>query len=223
MNYDTLYKNIDYTFNDVDILQKGLTHRSVSNQNNERMEFLGDSIVNFIIAEALFEKFTKVSEGHLSRMRASLVNKETLALVAGELNLGEFIKLGSGELSSGGYRRASILADGLEALIAAIYLDANLATCKAKILLWFTQLLTDISTDVSHKDSKTELQEYLQARKLDLPRYDIVKTEGKDHNQIFHVSCTLHQPAKKATGKGSSRRRAEQTAANLILQELPHD
>ena len=223
MSYDELYRNIDYTFNDVSILEKALTHRSVSNQNNERMEYLGDSIVNFIIAEALFKKFTEVSEGHLSRMRASLVKKETLAQVAGEIKLGDFIRLGSGELSSGGFRRASILADGLEALIAGIYLDSDLNTCKAKILLWFTQLLTDISTNASHKDSKTELQEYLQAKHLELPQYEIVKTEGQDHNQIFHVSCTLQQPAKKSTGKGSTRRRAEQAAANLILQELPHD
>ena len=223
MNYDPLYKNIDYTFNDMAILQKALTHRSVSNRNNERMEYLGDSIVNFVIAEALFKKFTEVSEGHLSRMRASLVKKETLAIVASELNLGEFIQLGSGELRSGGFRRASILADGLEALIAAIYLDADLDTCKSKILFWFNQLLTDIRTDISHKDSKTKLQEYLQAKGLELPRYEIVKTEGKDHNQIFHISCTLQQPAKKATGQGSSRRRAEQAAANLILQELPNE
>lgn len=223
MNYEPLYKSIDYTFNNETFLQKALTHRSVSNFNNERMEYLGDSIVNFVIAEALFKKFTDITEGPLSRMRASLVKKETLAKIASQLNLGEYIRLGSGELKSGGFRRASILADGLEALIAAIYLDAGLDICKSKILLWFTPLLEEISPNVSHKDSKTELQEYLQARHLALPQYEIIKTEGKDHNQIFHVCCSLNQPAKQATGTGSSRRRAEQAAAKLVLQELDHD
>jgi ribonuclease-3 len=223
MDYTILTKKLNYPFTNASLLEKALTHRSVSSQNNERLEYLGDSIVNFVIAEALFKKFTHVSEGQLSRMRAYLVKKETLAIVAQQLGLGEFLHLGSGELKSGGFRRESILADSLEAIIAAIYLDSNLDTCREKILNWFAELLSEISPEISHKDPKTQLQEVLQAKHLDLPDYEIVKTEGKEHNQIFHVVCRIAGLNMEKIGKGSSRRRAEQSAAKQLLQELKND
>ena len=223
MSYQNFYKLIDYHFKDENLLSQALTHRSVSNENNERLEYLGDSIVNFVIAEALFKQFISTPEGQLSRMRSNLVKKETLAQVAMALHLGDVICLGSGELKSGGYRRESILADALEALIAAIYLDSNLDTCKNKILQWFTEKLAAVSTDSSNKDAKTELQEYLQARKLPLPVYKIIKTVGKDHEQIFHISAQIPGSKHYQVGEGLNRRRAEQIAAALLLKELKND
>lgn len=223
MSQEKLAHSINYHFQDEKLLKRALTHRSVSHNNNERLEYLGDSIVNFVVAEALFKRFPNTSEGQLSRMRANLVKKESLAEIANYLNLGDYIYLGSGELKSGGYRRESILADALEALIAAIYLDANLDSCKEKILYWFKEKLANVSSTVSNKDAKTKLQEYLQARKLPLPTYKIVKTVGKDHQQIFHVSCEIPGFKHYQEGQGDNRRRAEQMAAAAILKELKHE
>lgn len=220
MNYDKLYKNLGYQFNDVALLEKALTHRSVSSRNNERLEFLGDSIVNFVIGEALFQQFPNIDEGQLSRMRSHLVKKETLAIVAQQLNLSDFLRLGSGELKSGGFRRESILADAVEAIIAAIYNDSSLDKCKQHILVWYADLLKNISSDISHKDSKTKLQEILQAQHMALPVYDIVKTEGQDHQQTFYIKCSVKDLHIEKTASGSNRRRAEQAAAKAILQEI---
>ncbi len=223
MSQERIAQSINYCFQDEKLLKKALTHRSVSHNNNERLEYLGDSIVNFIIAEALFKRFPDTPEGQLSRMRANLVKKESLAEIASYLNLGDYIHLGSGELKSGGYRRESILADALEALIAAIYLDSNLDNCKEKILYWFKEKLAIVSSTVSNKDAKTKLQEYLQARKLPLPTYKIIKTEGKDHEQVFHVSCEIPSLEQYKVGQGDNRRRAEQIASAAILKELKHE
>jgi len=223
MSYKVLYQILDYHFKDEKLLRQALTHRSISNNNNERLEYLGDSIVNFVIAEALFNRFDNIPEGQLSRMRASLVKKETLAEIAQQLNLGEHLHLGSGELKSGGYRRESILADGLEALIAAIYLDSDFATCKSRIIKWFAEKLTRTSSDDSNKDAKTQLQEYLQARKLPLPIYKIIRTTGQDHAQIFHISCKIPGLKQYTVGEGQNRRRGEQVAAAQLLAELKND
>lgn len=223
MQIEKIFQSINYHFRNKKLLISALTHRSVSQNNNERLEYLGDSIVNFVIAEALFKNFHKIPEGQLSRMRSNLVKKESLAEIAVNLRLGNYVQLGSGELKSGGYRRESILADTLEALIAAIYLDSNFDTCKEKILYWFAEKLATISSTTSNKDAKTELQEYLQARKLPLPNYKIIKTVGKDHEQVFHVSCEIPGFKQYQIGKGANRRRAEQIAAAAILNELKHE
>lgn len=223
MSYISLCKHIGYQFEQESLLSQALTHRSADAINNERLEYLGDSIINFVIAEALFIRFSTTPEGQLSRMRASLVKKETLAEIAKQLHLGDYIRLGSGELKSGGYRRESILADTLEALIASIYLDANLDICKNKILHWFAEKLTTTLTDTRNKDAKTELQEFLQARHLSLPKYQITKIIGEDHQQIFHVSCRVSGLSACGNGKGESRRRAEQIAAAQLLAELKHE
>ena len=223
MSYASLYKHIGYQFQQERLLNQALTHRSIGANNNERLEYLGDAIVNFVIAETLFVRFAKTPEGQLSRMRANLVNKETLAKIAKQLYLGDYIHLGGGELKSGGYRRESILADALEALIASIYLDANLEICKNRILHWFSAELETILTDTKSKDAKTELQEFLQARRLPLPDYHITRTVGKEHQQIFHVSCQISGLTSRGNGQGESRRRAEQMAAAQLLAELKHD
>ena len=220
MAYSTLSKILKYQFNDKELLRQALTHRSVSRKNNERLEYLGDSIVNFVVAEILFKQFENTPEGQLSRMRANLVKKESLAQIAKQLQLGDYLHLGGGELKSGGYRRESILADTLEALIAAIYLDANLEICKNTITHWFTEKLTTISSNDSHKDAKTELQEYLQARKLPLPIYKIIKTIGDEHNQIFYISCQIPGIERQTFGQGENHRRGEQIAAAQLLAEL---
>lgn len=223
MDYQPLYQKLDYQFKDPGLLETALTHRSASKQNNERLEYLGDSILNFAIAEALFSKFPDISEGKLSRMRANLVKKDTLATVAKKLTLSDYIHLGGGEFKSGGFRRKSILADALEAIIAAIYIDSDMTTCKSKILLWFTNLLANISPESEQKDPKTQLQEYLQARHVPLPIYKIISTHGKKHEQTFVVSCSLQHQEITITGQGESRRRAEQDAASQMLLELHNE
>jgi ribonuclease-3 len=224
MSLSKLQTILTHSFTNEQLLEKALTHRSVSgSRNNERLEFIGDSIVNFTIAEALFQAFPDITEGQLSRMRAHLVKKDTLAIVAKQLGLGEYLKLGGGELKSGGYRRESILADALEALIAAIYIDSDMQTEQTAILGWFKELLANISPDISHKDPKTILQEYLQGRQLSVPDYTVTKTTGKDHQQEFYVLCNIKALNKSAQGHGGNRRRAEQAAAKQLLQELQHD
>lgn len=213
-----LCQKLAYTFTDVDLLKAALTHRSVRADNNERLEFLGDAIVNFIIAEALFQQFPHVQEGALSRMRANLVNGETLAELAHELALNEFVRLGPGELKSGGHQRASILANAMEAVIAAIYRDSDMATCREHVLKWYASRLAEVEADKVKKDAKTCLQEYLQARKLNLPQYTVIEVAGEAHQQIFTVSCAVPDSRLPNTqGQGSSRRRAEQEAAKALL------
>jgi len=216
-----LCRRIGYAFKDPHLLILALTHRSVSgSQNNERLEFLGDSILNFLIAEALYEKFEHAKEGKLSRLRAKLVKEETLARLARKFELGDCLVLGSGELKSGGFRRDSILSDALEAIIGAIYHDGGMDICKNVVLVWFDSFLENISMDDHQKDPKTRLQELLQSKREALPVYQVESVEGEAHNQIFVVSCRVEGLSTVAVGKGGSRRQAEQLAAEKILAEL---
>lgn len=216
----TLSNAIGYQFNDISLLKKALTHRSVTDENNERLEFLGDSLLNFFIANFLFEKFPQAKEGNLTRLRASLVKGETLAFIAHEFSLGNYLILGAGELKSGGRQRTSILADTVEAIIAAIYLDGGIKICEETTLRWFTPRLSEDALKQMRKDPKTELQEYLQARHMTIPKYHIVATEGGMHNQVFVVECVVKDLNERQSGRGSSRRRAEQEAATKILEKI---
>ncbi len=215
-----LYPVLGYEFSQPQLLIAALSHRSVRGNNNERLEFLGDSIVNFIIAEALYSRCPKAREGELSRLRASLVKGDTLATMAREFALGPYLKLGSGELKSGGRERDSILADAVEAIIAAIYLDSNMETCRKCILGWYAERLDNLSLLSDLKDAKTRLQEYLQARHFDLPQYEVERIDGEAHAQVFHVECRVEKLSQVAQGCGSSRRKAEQTAAEAMLKLL---
>ncbi|MGJ8513362.1 ribonuclease III [Carnimonas bestiolae] len=216
----TLAKRLGYQFNDNAYLELALTHRSVGGRNNERIEFLGDSIVNFIIGEALFRRFPEAREGQLSRLRARLVKGETLADVALEFELGQFLKLGSGEMKSGGNRRRSILADAMEAVIGAIYLDGGMDEVKRCVLAWFAERLNDTTLEDTLKDPKTRLQEFLQSRQKPLPRYDVVDVQGDAHDQVFTVEAHVELLNEPGVGTGSSRRNAEQQAADKVLALL---
>lgn len=215
-----LSKKIGYNFNHDKLLIQALTHRSAKGQHNERLEFLGDSILGFVIAEALFEKFPKHDEGDLTRMRSSLVKGVTLAELGRDFNLGEHLILGPGELKSGGHRRESILEDAIEAIIGAIYLDSNIDCCKKLILTWFDQRLSMIKPGNEQKDPKTRLQEYLQGRKIALPLYEVIQTTGQSHNQQFTVRCLTDVVDKEIMATGTSRRKAEQAAAEQVLIQL---
>ena len=221
MTNDRLTAHTGYHFQRPELLEQALTHRSYSRGcNNERLEFLGDSVLGLIISKAIFELYPVASEGSLSRIRASLVKQETLAEVARHIDLGEHIKLGGGELKSGGYRRDSILSDALEAVIAAIYLDSDYSRTEEVVLALFDDLLRSVDVERSHKDAKTRLQEYLQARQQALPEYEVVQTTGKSHDQVFTVVCEVTDLDMRSEGKGSSRKKAEQQAAQRILQKL---
>src|SRR5215470_18854391 len=195
------------------LFRAALTHRSAAGPNNERLEFLGDAVVNLLIAHALYAAFPDADEGDLSRLRARLVSREPLAEIALVLGVGEALQLGSGELRSGGFRRQSILADALEALCGAIFLDGGLGAVEPIIARLFTERIAALPSPEALKDAKTRLQEYLQSRSLTLPRYLILGIEGEDHAQIFRVSCEVPGLALRVEGGGSSRRRAEQQAA----------
>jgi len=213
-------RRIGYQFKQPERLLLALTHRSFGNQNNERLEFLGDSIVNMVIAEHLYDHFEKAREGQLSRLRARMVKGVTLAEIGREFELGRFLRLGSGELKSGGFRRESILADAIESIIGAIYLDSDFYTCREQVLRWFEHRLTCLDIQDTQKDPKTRLQEYLQSRQFPLPDYDVISVDGEAHNQTFHVSCALPSLDRKTSGTGSSRRIAEQEAARSALKQL---
>lgn len=215
-----LSKKIGYTFNDSSLLIQALTHRSVKGEHNERLEFLGDSILGFVIAEVLFEQFPDHDEGDLTRMRSSLVKGVTLAELGRDFNLGDYLILGPGELKSGGHRRESILEDAIEAIMGAVYLDSDITCCKALILSWFAQRLSEIKPGNEQKDPKTRLQEYLQGRKIALPVYDVIETSGQSHNQQFIVRCLTEVIDKEVIAKGTSRRKAEQAAAQQVLALL---
>lgn len=219
--YLRLYRHLSYVFKNETLLQLALTHRSVSGQrNNERLEFLGDSILGMLVAEYLYQQFPHEKEGHLTRLRANLVKQDSLAHIARELKLGDYLLLGAGELKSGGFRRDSTLADTLEAVLGAIYLDSNnLDVCRECVHQWYGQRLQNIAAQAVLKDPKSRLQEYLQARRLALPVYTLHTTWGEDHHQTFQIQCTVSDiPPVLATG--TSRRHAEQAAATLILQQL---
>ena len=211
---------IDYQFDNPDLLDKALTHRSVGSFNNERLEFLGDSVLGIVISARLFERKPDASEGDLSRMRARLVRGSSLAEVAARLNLGQEINLGSGELKSGGFRRASILADTFEAVLGAIFLDGGFDPCRRVILTCFDPLIDALPSAEQLKDPKTRLQEWLQARSLALPVYTLVNEEGADHAKVFHVSCSLPDLDRVIEQSGRSRRAAEQAAAEMMLHQL---
>ncbi|MBY5922864.1 ribonuclease III [Ferrimonas balearica] len=211
---------LGYQFKDIALLNQALTHRSAAAQHNERLEYLGDAVLSFVIAEALYLRFPKVAEGDMTRMRASLVKGVTLAELGRELALGEVIKLGPGELKSGGFRRESILADAVEAILGAVYLDGGIEVCKPLILRLYQERLSTIEPGIRQKDPKTRLQEHLQARKQPLPEYEVVSVEGDAHNQRFTVRCRVSALAEPMIGTGSSRRKAEQDAASRVLEQL---
>ncbi len=213
-------RKLGYQFNNPELLETALTHRSFGSRNNERMEFLGDAILGYIISTELYQRFPKATEGELSRLRASLVKGDTLAAIARELELGEHLYLGSGELKSGGYRRQSILADAFEAVIGAIYLDSGMESAKVFVKSFFDEKLMEVDPKTLMKDPKTRLQEFLQARGDQLPDYQVVATEGKAHAQRFKVRCTVEGVANAVIGEGTSRRKAEQVAAEKMLQQL---
>lgn len=218
-----LQRTLDYQFRDLDLLDEALTHSSYGRPNNERLEYLGDSVLGLIVSEELFERFGAAREGKLTRLRARLVRGVTLSEIARELGLGDHLNLGSGELRSGGSQRNSILADALEALIGAIYLDAGMEICRATVLRWYQDRLQRISLDDVQKDPKTRLQEYLQGHAAPLPSYRVRQVTGKAHAQTFHVECRLAKPDIDATGVGASRRAAEQAAAAQALGKLGVD
>lgn len=193
--------------------EQSLTHRSAHNSHNERMEFLGDSVLGLVITDALYERLPKASEGYLSRLRASLVNESTLAEIANELSLGDFLRLGAGELKSGGFRRKSILSDTLEAVIASVYLEKGMDQARTFVLEIYTNRLDNLPSEDSLKDPKSRLQELLQSRQFDIPKYALIDTSGDDHRQIFTAECYIAGLDIKTKGVSSSRRKAEQQAA----------
>jgi ribonuclease-3 len=215
-----LIQRLGYQFTQLELLDQALTHRSAGHTNNERLEFLGDALLGFIIAETLFFQHPSADEGQLSRLRAGLVKKESLAAVARALSLGDHLHLGAGELRSGGHTRDSILADAMEAVFAAVYLDGGLEAMRQFILRLYDTQLQDIASGQIVKDPKTRLQELLQARGAALPEYGIVEVGGTPHEQSFRVFCRVSEYDIMTEGDGSSRRRAEQQAAELMLKHL---
>jgi ribonuclease-3 len=217
---DWALERLGHRFGDPSLLEAALTHRSAGRINYERLEFLGDSVLNFVVALALFRAFPAAPEGDLSRLRAALVSSPSLAAVAAELALGDQLRLGGGELKSGGFRRDSILADSLEALFGAVYLDGGLDAAQGVIERLLGPRLQDLPSAETLKDSKTRLQEALQSRGLALPRYALEEVGGEPHEQWFVASCEAAGLQLRATGRGSSRRRAEQEAAQRVLEAL---
>ena len=210
---EPLRLKLDYTFREPDLLRQALTHRSYGTPHNERMEFVGDAVLNCVVGVALYERFPALPEGDLSRVRAGLVNGETLARVARQLGLGPEIRLGEGEVKSGGAERASILADALEALFGAVYLDGGFDAARNVIVTCYANVLRDVDPGALGKDPKTSLQEWLQARRWPVPEYVVTATTGEPHDQRFTVECRIPRLSIAASGEGSSRRAAEQAAA----------
>ncbi len=217
---ERLAQKLGYVFRDSALLSRALTHRSASAVNNERLEYLGDGLLNFVVGEALFRVRPQAEEGDLSRLRASLVCEDSLAAVAEKLQLGDELVLGAGELKSGGFRRHSILADTLEALLGAVYLDGGFDAARDVCLRLFAELLAQLPDAASLKDAKTRLQEYLQGRGRPLPNYEVLSAEGPAHRQSFTVLCRLADGAESTEGRAASRRGAEQEAAEKMLEVL---
>ena len=215
---EVLAKKLGLTFDQPQLFITALTHRSMGAKNNERLEYLGDSILGFVIAQKLYEMFADASEGDLSRLRASLVNQGSLAELAREHNLGDYLILGSGELKSGGYRRDSILSDALEAIMGALLKDQCVLACQAWILDLFAEKLGNLNLKNSQKDPKTQLQELMQAKKIELPVYDLVQMTGVAHAQTFSVKCSTVLGHEPCIATGISRKRAEQAAAEKMLK-----
>ena len=218
----SLLKALGRRFTDDGLLELALTHRSAGGRNNERLEFLGDALINACIAETLYRRHADLEEGDLSRLRANLVNQEALAEVARGLDLGAHLILGPGELKSGGHRRASILADALEALVGAVFLDAGFGAARDVVLHLFDTRLASPPPAESLKDAKTRLQEVLQARDLPLPVYVVESVRGEPHQQVFRVSCSVDPLQIRTEGEAASRRSAEQEAAKHALEKIGH-
>jgi len=214
----SLSRIIHYTFNDPSFMIMALTHRSFSSQHNERLEFLGDSVLSFLIANELYKRFARIDEGDLSRLRAQLVKESSLSTIATSMGLGDFIRLGEGELKSAGWRRPSILADTFESIIGAIYLDGGIEPTHEFVLRFFETQLNEIDPKLIQKDPKTLLQELLQSKKSDLPIYTVVSIEGEAHSQTFTIECQIKKSNIKTQGVGNSRRIAEQEAASRAYQ-----
>jgi len=215
-----LQRRLGYEFRDESLLVQALTHRSAGSRNNERMEFLGDAILGFEIAENLFQRHPNASEGELSRARAQLVKRETLASVARDLELGDYLILGTGELRSGGQTRDSILSDAVEALIAAVYMDSDIEPARALVRRVLRERIASCSPQEQPKDAKTRLQEYLQAQGKVLPVYEVISIEGSAHEQRFTVQCVVNSLGITEQGEGTSRRKAEQEAARKVLMNI---
>ncbi len=217
-----LQQRLQHVFSDPALLQRAITHRSFSAEHNERLEFLGDSVLNLAVSSLLFTRLARLPEGELSRIRAHLVRQESLHLVAVRLRLPEVLRLGEGESRSGGKQRPSILADALEAVIGAVYLDAGYGAAQALVHRLFEGVELSARLQAESKDAKTALQEWLQGRKLKLPLYRVTGTTGAAHTQVFHVECEVAEKALHARGTGASRRAAEQAAAAAMLAQLNH-
>ncbi len=221
-NYEALFKKLGYCFSDINLLERALRHRSMGRDSNERLEFLGDAILNFVIAAELFCKYPDMKEGDLSRLRANLVNGDIIADLAVEFGIGKYLRFGSGELRSGGAKRKSILADAIEAVIGAIYLDGGFAVVEKCIISWFAKKLYE-TAGIAKKDPKTTLQELLQMHKLSLPIYTVVSTSGSSHSQVFTMQCRVAALSKSTIGTGSNKRCAERDAAEKMLVEINKD
>lgn len=215
-----LEEHLGHRFLRAGLLEQALTHRSFGSLHNERLEFLGDGVLDCVMAQELYARFPALSEGELSRLRASLVRKEALAAVARDLGLGDHLRLGEGESANGGATRPSILADTLEAVYGAVFLDAGYEGARRAVCTTFASALEALDPNANAKDPKTRLQELLQARGQGLPSYSVVATQGAAHQQIFEVECVVEQLGLRATGRGEARRAAEQQAAEALLQQL---
>lgn len=220
IKYQRLQQRLGYEFKQHKLLELALTHRSFGAHNNERLEFLGDSILNLIIGEALFHRFPEAREGQLSRLRAQLVKGETLAEIAREYELGECLILGEGEMKSGGHKRDSILADCVEALIGAIFTETHLDTCRTHVLTWYQSRLDALTLGATDKDPKSRLQEYLQAQHKPLPEYEVVETLGEAHSHVFTIECRVAVLKQTVRAQASNRREAEKLAAIEVLRLL---
>jgi ribonuclease-3 len=220
MDFKLLQDRLGHAFKDAALLQQALTHRSHSSVHNERLEFLGDSVLNCVVASLLFERYLKIDEGDLSRLRANLVKQQSLYEIAQRLELSQFLRLGEGELKSGGFRRPSILADTLEALFGAIFLDGGFNSARDVIRALYIPILDTVDPKTLGKDAKTLLQEYLQGKKIALPQYNVVATHGAAHNQEFEVECLVPKLDIQVFGTGGSRRAGEQAAAKLALEAV---
>jgi len=217
---DTLQASLGHSFGAIALLEQALTHRSHSAHHNERLEFLGDSVLNFVVAALLYERFARIDEGDLSRLRANLVKQSALAEIAGRLSLSQYLRLGEGELKSGGFRRPSILADAVEAVFGAIYLDGGFDAAHKAIAKQYEPILVNVDPKTLGKDPKTLLQEMLQGRKLDLPLYTVLATHGAAHSQTFEVECQVPKLDIRVTAGGASRRAAEQAAAQKAIEAI---
>jgi len=215
-----LKKNFDYEFADSELLHRALTHRSAQGRNNERLEFLGDAVLQLVVSELVFAERSDAREGRLSRLRSTLVKDSTLSQIATDLSLGEQLVLGAGEKKTGGHRRASILADALEALFGAVFLDSGFEAARRVIHTAFGARISELPAVGELRDPKTRLQEYLQGRQLQLPVYTMENVSGKAHEQFFEVSCAITEPDLRTDGKGSTRRDAEQEAAAAMLAAI---